>query len=214
MLEPSNDEEIISRMPTLQSGMVMDLGSHGMALLSLFGNPATIEVETVKAGVYQANPRLGVATRARDLMPDGMETFAEATFNFASIFGEQAQGRITVGKFVDRSRKSLVIVGGRTGDRVISADFVDDRLTCSRGHALTVLGALCGDAVATMIRAILNEESRTSAGLMRLDVATAVLMGLTKIHKPIAARVRCGPPLPQYVAGTSPEEIGAELGQL
>lgn len=214
MLESSNDEEIISRMPTLQSGIVMDLGAHGMALLSLFGNPATIDVKTVKAGVYQANPQLGVATCARNLMPDGMETFAEATFNFTSVFGEQAQGRIRVGKFVKRSRKSLVIVGGRTGDRVVTADFVDNRLTCSRGHAHTAVGALRGDAVATMIRAIVDNEARTSAGLMRVDEAVGVLVALTKIHEPIAARVKNGLPLTQYVAGASAEEIGAELDLL
>jgi hypothetical protein len=180
-------------------------------LLSLVGNPATIDVRTVKAGVYQANPRLGVATCARNLMPDGMETFAEATFNFTSVFGEQAQGRIRVGKFVERNRKSLVIVGGRTGDRVVTADFVDNLLTCSRGHAHTVVGALRIDAVATMIRAILNNEHRTSAGLMRVDEAVGVLVALTKIHEPIAARVKNGLPLTQYVAGASAEEISAEL---
>jgi hypothetical protein len=198
----------------LQSGIVMDLCPHGMALLSPFGNPATIDVKTVKAGVYQENPRLGVATCARNLIPDGMETFAEATFNFASVFGEQAQGRIRVGKFVERSTKSLVIVGGRTGDRVVTADFVDDLLTCSRGHAHTVVGALRGDAVATMIRAIVNNEARTSAGLMHVDEAVGVLVALTKIHEPIAARVKNGLPLTQYVAGASAEEIGAELDLL
>jgi hypothetical protein len=163
-----------------------------MALLSLFGIPATIDVETVKAGVYQANPELGVATCARSLMPDGMETFAEATFAFASVFGERAQGRIRVGKFVERSRKSLVIVGGRTGDRVVTADFVDNRLTCSRGQTHTVVGALRGDAVATMIRAIVNNEARTIAGLMPVDEAVGVLRALTKIHDPIVARVKNG----------------------
>jgi predicted dehydrogenase len=214
MLETSTDEEIISRMPTLQSGMVMDLCAHGMALLALFGNPATIDVKMVKAGVYQANPRLGVSTCAHNVMPDGMETFAEATFNFASVFGEPAQGHIRVGKFVARSRKSLVIVGGRTGERVVTADFVADRLTCSREGVHTVVGALRGDAVATMIRAIVNNEAHTSVGLMRVDEAVGVLVALTKIHEPIVARVKSGLPLSQYVAGTSAEEISAELDPL
>jgi predicted dehydrogenase len=214
MLEPSNDEEIISRMPALQSGIVMDLCAHGMALLSLFGNPATIHVKTVKAGVYGANPQLGVRTCGRNLMPDGTETFAEATFDFASVFGEQAQGRIRVGKFVERSRKSLVIVGGRTGDRVVTADFVDNRLTCSRGHTRTAVGALRGDAVARMIRAIVNNEAPTIPGLIPVDEAVGVLGALTKIHDPIVARVKNGLLLTQYVAGTSAEEISAELDLL
>jgi predicted dehydrogenase len=211
MLESSNDDEIISRMPTLQSGIVMDMGAHGVALLSLFGNPATIDVKTVKAGAYRANPQLGVATDARRLMPDGMETFAEATFNFASAFGERTQGRITVGKFVERSRKSLVVAGGRTGDRVVTADFENNRLTCSHGHTHTVVGRLRGDTVATMIRAVVNEDAGTAAGLMRVDEAVSVLVGLTELHKPIAARVKSGLRLPQYVAGNSAEAIGAEL---
>jgi predicted dehydrogenase len=214
MLESSNDEEIVSRMPTLQSGIVMDLCAHGMALLSLVGNPATIEVKTVKAGVYQANPQLGVATCARNLMPDGMETFAEATFTFTSAFGEQAQGHVRVGKFVERSRKLLVIVGGRTGDRVVTADFVDNRLTCSRGHAHTDVGALRGAAVATMIHAIVHNEVPSSAGLMRVDEALRVMVALTRIHEPIAARVKSGLPLTEYVAGSSADEIGAELDLL
>lgn len=214
MLESSTDGEVISRLPTLQSGIVMDLCPHGMALLPPFGNPATIDVKTVKAGAYRANPQVGVATCARNLIPDGMETFAEATFTFASVFGQQAQGRIRVGKFVERTRKSLVIVGGRTGDRVVTADFVDDLLTCSRGHGHTVAGALRGDAVATMIRAIVNDDARTSAGLMRVDEAVGVLVALTKIHEPIAARVKNGLPLTQYVAGASAEEIGAQLDLL
>jgi predicted dehydrogenase len=214
MVESSTDEEIISRMPALQSGMVMDQCAHGMALLWLCGDPATIDVESVKAGVYQANPQLGVATCARDLMPDGMETFAEATFTFTSVFGKQSPGRIRVGKFVEGSRKLLLVIGGRAGDRVVTADFVDNRLTCSRGNAVAVEGALPGDAVATMVRTIVDNEARPSAGLMRVDEAAGVVVALTKIHEPIVARVRNGLPLAQYVAGTSAEEVGVVLDLL
>jgi hypothetical protein len=136
------------------------------------------------------------------------------TFNFTSGFGEPTSGRIRVGKFVERCRKSLVIVGGRTGDRVVTADFVDNRLACSRGNTHAVEGALRGDPVAAMIRAIVDNKVRTSAGLMRADEAVGVLVALTRIREPIVARVKNGLPLAQYVAGTRAEEVGVELDLL
>jgi hypothetical protein len=49
---------------------------------------------------------------------------------------------------------------------------------------------------------------------MRVDEAVGVLVALTRIHEPIAARVKNGLPLTQYVAGASAEEISAELDLL
>jgi predicted dehydrogenase len=214
MIESSKDEEFIARLPSLQAGMVLDLCSHGAALLSVVGDPATIELATVKAGVYRSNPPLGVTTSARQLMPDGMETFAEATFKFASAFGEEANGRIRVGKFVDRPTKSLVIVGGKSGDRVVRVDFLDGRFSCSRDGADTVAGALPRDGVAAMIRAVVDNDAHSSEGLTGVDDALGVMVALTRIHEPIATRVKNGRRLAEYVAGTSAEQICAELDYL
>jgi predicted dehydrogenase len=51
--EPRSLEE---RAASLQTGLVMDMGSHTPALVLPFGDPNTIRLDPVKAGVYKPDP--------------------------------------------------------------------------------------------------------------------------------------------------------------
>ena len=132
MLESSNDEEIISRLPALQAGIVMDMCPHGMAFAVALRQSGDDRRQDGEGGRLpgESTSGRGYLCAQSDPGRDG-NVRKRRHSTFTSVFGDQAQGRIRVGKFVERSRKSLVIVGGRTGDRVVTADFVDDLLTCS-----------------------------------------------------------------------------------
>jgi predicted dehydrogenase len=53
MLE-STDRGMEERRASIQAGMIMDMGSHTAALVWPFGDPNTIRLDSIKAGIYDA----------------------------------------------------------------------------------------------------------------------------------------------------------------
>lgn len=215
MLETCSDDEIRRRVPSLQAGMVMDLCSHGVILLPPVGDPATIQLESVKAATYAPNACLGVTTSGREVLVSGMETFAEIAFTFTSLFESRASGLIRVGKFAGlRDEKCLEIVGGKARDRRVVLDFVAHRASYVHDGVVVRWRTLCRETVSTMVRAIVAGRPNDRIGLVPPKSVYDVVKALLAFRAPIVARVTAGRLLDEYVAGTSGQAIAAGLQPL
>jgi len=82
MLE-STDRGMVERSAGIQSGIIMDMASHIPALVLPFGDPNTIRLDSVKAGIYESYPEEGINSSGREIVKSGMETFSEIKFSLA-----------------------------------------------------------------------------------------------------------------------------------
>ena len=205
MLE-AGDRRLVGRQASLQSGMVLDMGVHGIALLSAFGDPATIQLRGVKAGVYE--PNKGITTSGRELLSSGMETFAEIRFDFTSIYGEAAIGIVRVGKCVgERDEKYVEIVGGKDGNRKIRLDMQSFIVDFSDGGVEGPITSLFCNPVHLLVREVIGERASETLALFTPAEAERIIEAVNGWREPILARVRRGEELDPYPAGESLDTI-------
>jgi len=205
MLE-ADDRRLVGRQASLRSGMVLDMGVHGIALLSAFGDPVTIQLRGVKAGVYE--PNKGITTSGRELLPSGMETFAEIRFDFTSIYGEAATGIVRVGKCVgERDEKYVEIVGGKDGNRKIRLDMQSLLVDFSGGGVEGPITSLFCNPVHLLVREVIGERANKTLALFTPAEAERIIEAVNDWRDPIIARVRKGGELDPYPGGESLDTI-------
>ncbi len=205
MLEPS-DDGLKERQHSIQGGMVMDMGSHVLALVIPFGDPRTVRLQSVKAGVYSQSK--DVESDGREIFSKGRESFAEVRFRFTSIFGDQVDAIARVGKCVDRwPDKALEIIGGREGDRRIRLDFDACTVHCDGGAFPGPRAPLYHEPVAFMIREVVAGMGAAPVAVFAAEKGQDIVERLTGWTTPIRQAVKGGRRLETYPGGAPLEEI-------
>lgn len=88
------------RVDALREGLILDLMPHVLSVLEYFGDPALIDVRTIRSGIYTGvdrNPskRAGIQN----------ETFAAIEFDFNDYGGGRVRGEAYIGKGIGGSRR-------------------------------------------------------------------------------------------------------------
>jgi len=201
MLE-SGDRGIVERMASLQEGLIMDMGSHTVALVLPFGDPNTIRLDSVKAGVYKANPAKGIATSGREFIKSGMETFAEIRFTFTSVFGQLVTATAYMGKGVgEQDDKCVEVIGGRQRDRKVTLDLGSSIVDFTGGKNPGPVTSLFANPVYLLVREVMAGRHPDSLALFDPGKGQDILARLNEWRRPILDRVQGGNPLEEYPAG-------------
>lgn len=214
MLE-SADRGMENRSATIQEGMIMDMGSHTPALVWPFGDPNTIRLDSIKAGVYE--PGGGITTSGRTIMKKGMETFAEIHFTFTSIFGQEVQATARVGKCIGSADEKYVeVIGGKKGDRKFRLDLINYIVDFFEGNKITPVSALFDKPVHLMVREIIGGRASESLALFKPEIGQDIVARLNEWRRPIINYVDIsrGTILPQYTAKTPWENLTGMLLEL
>jgi len=214
MLE-ARDRGLVERAASLQAGMIMDMGSHAPALVLPFGEPNTIRLDSVKAGVYAANPAKGITTSGRDLFRSGMETFAEIRFTFASVFGQPVEATACVGKCVgEQDEKFVEVIGGKNRDRKVGLDFASCIVDFTGGENPGPVTSLFADPVHLLVREVIVGRHSDSLALFDPKTGQDILARLNEWRRPIIDRVQGRGPLEEYPARASLDDVLAILKPL
>ena len=201
------------RSASLQSGLIMDMGSHTPALILPFGNPNTISLDYVKAGVY--GPGGEVRTSGRELIVSGMETFAKIRFNFTSVFGDAVRATACVGKCVgDQDEKFVEVIGGRNRDRIVRLDLSSFIVDFFGGENPGPTTSLFSDPVHLLVREVLAERHPTSLALFDPLAGQNIMARLNEWRRPIIRHLQDGKQLGEYAAGSSLDHIISNLESL
>lgn len=211
MLE-SADRGLVERSASLQAGLIIDMGSHTPALVLPFGDPNTIRLDAVTAGVYRPNPAQGITTSGRELITSGMETFAEIHFSFTSVFGHTVQATACIGKCVgEQDEKYVEVVGGRKRDRKVRLDLSSFIVDFIGGKNPGPVTSLFSNPVYLLVREVMAGRHLDSLALFDPGVGQDIVARLHEWRRPIIDRVRGGDPLAEYPARESLEKILAAL---
>jgi len=214
MLE-SSDRGMVERSASIQSGMIMDMGSHTPALVWPFGDPNTIRLDSVKAGIYEPNPAQGVKTSGRKIMRSGLETFAEIQFTFTSIFEKPVEATACVGKCVGQEDEKYVeVIGGWNGDRKVRLDLSHFVVDFGSGANWSPVTSLFPKSVLLLVREVMREQASESLALFDPEVGQDIVARLNEWRRPIIDSVRRGNPLPGYPAKAPLDYIRSTLSEL
>ncbi len=212
MLE-AGEAGIERRAASLQSGLIMDLGSHTPALVLAFGDPGSISFDYVKAGVYE--PGGGVLSSGRNLIMSGMETFAEVKFSFTSVFGDLVDATVCVGKCVGlQDEKYVEVVGGADRDRAVRLDMKSCIVDFGGGDSLRPVTSLFSNPIELLIREVMAERHPESLALFDLRMGQSIVERLNEWRQPIIEHVGKGNKLEGYTAGDSLDQILSGLSPL
>jgi predicted dehydrogenase len=110
------------RVDALRYGLVLDLMPHVLSVLEYFGDPETIEVRSVRPGIYA-----GVDFDPRKVAEIKNETFAAIEFEFRDNVGRPISGEAYVGKGIFGSEQypdmdgnvKVLEVEGESGDKLV-----------------------------------------------------------------------------------------------
>lgn len=214
MLE-STDRGMKERRASIQAGMIMDMGSHTPALVWPFGDPNTIRLDSIKAGVYEPNPAEGVTTSGRDIMKSGMETFAEIQFTFTSIFGQTVQATACVGKCVGKADEKYVeVVGGQNCDKKVRLDLSNFIVDFTGGDNPGPVTSLFHRPVYLLVREVILERASDTLALFDPGVGQDVVARLNEWRRPIINYVQRENQLKGYTARILLDDILSTLDPL
>lgn len=211
-----DESDLVARAPSLQEGMIMDMGSHAPAMVMPFGNPNTIQLDFVKAGVYSANPARGITTSGSDLIKSGMETFAEIQFNFTSVFDQRVNATARVGKCVgEEDEKYVEVIGGQNRDRRITLDLKNYIVDFTTGPTLQPVTSLFPNPVYLLIREVMAGRHADSLALFGPEEGENIIARLGEWRRPVIDYVRGHTSrLPEYRAKTPLTDILTQLQPL
>lgn len=185
MLE-SLDRGMVERAASVQSGLVLDMGSHTPALVWPFGDPNTIRLDSIKAGIYEPNPEKGVTTSGREIMKSGLETFAEIKFTFTSIFGGTVKATACVGKCVGmEDEKYVEVIGGRNRDRKVKLDLSNSIVDFTGGTNPGPVTSLFPEPVLLLVREVMLERASESLALFDPEIGQDITARLKEWQYPI-----------------------------
>lgn len=217
MLE-SSDRGMAERIASIQRGMLMDMGSHIPAMVLPFGDPNTIRLESVRAGIYEANPAEEITISGRTIMKDGLETFAKVKFTFTSVFGQIVEGTACVGKCVGKSdEKHVEVTGGSRGDRRVVMDLSNFVVDFSGGNNPGPVTPLFPNPVYLLVREVIEGRHSDTLALFDPGAGQDIVARLNEWRRPVLNRVRpqgqpkLGSKLKGYAARAPLQDIIADL---
>lgn len=221
MLEPT-DAGMPERAASLQRGLILDMASHMLPLIQPFGDPQTVAVDNVRAGMYGKPPKKNRPPGSK-IMEKGRETFADLDFRFSvhSKFGEvKIEANAAIGKCIgNRSEKRLRVMGDRGGVEIDLANNVVDFID-RHGQSREPVASLYPDPIFLLVREILAERGPKFLRLLTLDDAQAIVDRLDALKQPVdeylkrRKKQRRKAAVPEYRYGASLDEVRMELDYL